>query len=679
MGELDEMFQLYCTKYYAGRTLIGMKDMIKHHFPKVRKRCVSKEEANTFSSMEGNWVIDEGDTFNVYAGSEGHSTVFKYGKEMVEHMKNNNNSTAGYDGPVYTDWFYMDLDKRNDREGCVIAASPLLDYLRDNKIFHLLFSSGSKGLHLYIPIGYLEYPEEYRNKMHLVCRSFADQLVAQFPTLKPVLDPAVYSKTHLLRMPYTLNYNTSPPKLKIMLSWIGVDEEIPYNKWFKVLPSNKANMTFIRETLLSEHLVNEYKWKVDMTIKIPIVKRSKDAEKFKFPYNEKVCIYKMMNDQEVGERHNTALRIMMHWAEKGLQEDLVYRILMKWREQLIDLKGFPEQDIANMMKSFGKYQYNCQDNIKKKYCTFDNTCVYWKLTQFEESGNNAKSALISYMKEKGSSTESFIYMERIFDKLRFTLKPSRGHILTIVGASGAGKTILAMNIMLRANHINWLFFSYEMGTNEIVSRFATMLSLNLDNQADREKYYHLTKHIHINDTGPPLQHQMKTKRATEAREKVKIHACVSDYLQIIPVLDRNNENRFVMNALSAASEIATTAKNDAKTEEILHIFLGQPTKGVSRGGTTELTEEDVRDGQAYQSMADGILALWRPHRNKKARMNAVNKTASGMMPDNVTTLSLCKWRHGQGDLAFDYNFIPNKLTVQGLFTGTVYQPAREDK
>lgn len=644
--------RLFAFRPKLKRTLVSDEELSKMLIPTTLKVFKTKEELQEeYKTTPEHTVFSvHPDGYAAYKVKDGHHSMFYYGQEMTDHFATGKTesgltgSESGYNGPVYGDWLFFDFDKKDDQEGCAKLMLSFLTYLQEEQIVHLLFSSGSKGFHLYIPKGYLDYPSELESKWNIVCAMFAEQIARTFPELSNVMDKGIYTKVKLLRGANCSHDNGSYKRQLIFKQ----ETQGSYKEWFEPIKFDRETCKGITSIILEGIPVDKHKWKLEVNLTLPKETTISEESEFKVPYLEKRCIYKMLTDKSSPERHKTMLRIIAWVYEKGLPESAAEQILLHWNSQLNH--PISEREIQHDMKSWGKYVFTCTDEVKLRYC--DNKCSYWVEHQAKTKAFTAKSCINSYKESLLESSEYHIDLSKRWGfKEKWIIKPERGHITTVIAASGVGKTIFLMNLMLAYPKINFLFFSYEMSKEEIVERFISMLDLNTDLPGWEHVYYEKTKHIIVvDDSAIPLDEHMAYKKALEANLGIEIRMIVCDYLQITPVKEYDG-NKLLISSTESANTIASKVKGLAKENRVGYLWAAQPTAFLQGNGNTPLSEDAGKDGQSIQSMSDFIITEWRP-----------NKDTAGEV-DDIMTIFGAKNRHGGRGAFINCEWWGHKLTI----------------
>jgi len=614
------------------------------------------KDLNVIKTSSGQAEIMDNGKHKVVTFHEGYSSVFYYDKDELEtHLSVNEGSVKGYKGKCYTDWFYMDLDYKSNAKELPRLVEPFIRYLDENNIRYLIYFSGNQGIHLYIPIAYLEVPNELQDKANLVCITFLEQLIKQFPTLKDIADPQVYAINTIFRMPVSRN-----PKSGLIKTMMEKKDDklvkIPYE-------SNILKMSYqsvikpVIDVTIKPH------WKLDeslLNVKEPT--ELKFETYFPCPYGQKACIYKLLNAHLAkGEhRHEAGMRLMS-WLKNDMEfpNQFVWAYLQEWNKTLKDEMSL--QELKNTYKYIDSYAYNlCADPFMDRFCTHSNACQFWYGKSSVAKGSSVIDSLKEY--DNFAHDKEVIDFGKIFTGMRLKAKPAKGFILPIIAGSKVGKTTLALNIALRAK-VPTVIFSYEVSKVGLISFFAKMLGLDIDNATQRSRLIEEIKHIFIIDEGrPALQSLPKEVEAIEKKHKVKIKMIILDYFQLIPVWEENT-TKLIDNPVRRADVISALLPDIVKKNGWLTIIPTQPTKDVEGGGSTILLQDAGKGGQAIQAMGDALMTAWRPYKNDNPLVESDN--------DNVMSLWVCANRWGKEDIIRNYNYYGEKKLVEGVYAKQV--------
>ena len=221
--------------------------------------------------------------------------------------------------------------------------------------------------------------------------------------------------------------------------------------------------------------------------------------------------------------------------------------------------------------------------------------------------------------------------------------------LVIIGARPAmGKTTFAQNLAYNIASINKkgvLFFSMEMGANEIVDRIISDVSgvnnwnIRTGNITDEEfsrigdamgEMDELP--IYIDDTSSMTIMELRNK-ARRAMHDHNIGIVIVDYLQLIQGSDRYKGNR-----VQEVTEISRGLKILARELEIPVIALAQLSRNVTGRDDPRPVLSDLRESGSIEQDADLVMFLHRPdyyHANEE-----------GYEETHITELLIQKHRHG---------------------------------
>jgi len=324
---------------------------------------------------------------------------------------------------------------------------------------------------------------------------------------------------------------------------------------------------------------------------------------------------------------------LIFWLkEKGYPEDLAFKFMEYWSSKLI--KPLTQTELIDVMRYYGRYTLTCQNEDMKRYCPMNKSCSYWKNEVLAQRVSGFEDALEKTRELANETTATRFYFNEFIPGMKGYTSSKFGWIGGIGGASEIGKTWIVLNAMAKIRRFNWLFFSYEQSKHELMLRIASLMDLDINNPEDSQQLLQNMSHIYIDDSGvTTLDEQMQIRRAIEEQKDIKIHFVVTDYIQLVPVEDRNYQGRFISSPKEAMVEISKRLKTWAKAEEFGYIYLSQIPKEASGNGNTVAYAEDLKDSQALQAMSDWIIMGWRPNKDIRGKI------------DNILAIYLCKHKH----------------------------------
>ena len=221
--------------------------------------------------------------------------------------------------------------------------------------------------------------------------------------------------------------------------------------------------------------------------------------------------------------------------------------------------------------------------------------------------------------------------------------------LVIIGARPAmGKTTLAQNLaynIARINNRGVLFFSMEMGANEIIDRMISDVA-SVDNWHIRTGNFSSEEHtqivdalgemdelpIYIDDTSSMTVMELRNK-ARRAVHDHDIGVIMIDYLQLI-----KGSGNYRGNRVMEVTEISRELKILARELEIPVVALAQLSRNVTGRDDPRPVLSDLRESGSIEQDADLVMFLHRPDYYKQNDPN-YEKT-------NITELLIAKHRHG---------------------------------
>lgn len=221
--------------------------------------------------------------------------------------------------------------------------------------------------------------------------------------------------------------------------------------------------------------------------------------------------------------------------------------------------------------------------------------------------------------------------------------------LIIVGARPAmGKTTFAQNLTYNIASINKkgvLFFSLEMGANEIIDRMISDVS-GVDNWKMRtgnlsdEEFQKIGDAMDEMDDLPIYIDDSSSMTIVELRNKARramhdhdIGIVIIDYLQLLQGSDRYKGNR-----VQEVTEISRGLKILARELKIPVIALAQLSRNVTGRDDPRPVLSDLRESGSIEQDADLVMFL---HRPDYYRQNDDNYEET-----HITELLISKHRHG---------------------------------
>jgi len=549
-------------------------------------------------------------------------TVFRYPDEFAEYFRQNGGTVKGYKGPVYADFFPIDVDDAEDVGRSLAQAREVLNVLReryDLELAHVrCFFSGAKGFHIMIPDSVFGW--EPCIEMPDVFKAMVQEMVGDLVRV----DTSVYDRVRLFRLSNTINSKSGLYKIPLEpseLLQMSIEEILE-------LAKHPRAVVITEEPELNGALARLYRSTLEAVRSKRVARlERKGALGAEVPKDQKLCYLTLSRGIGEGARNEAGLRLATHWRKMGFDEDMVSQMMLAW-----NARNNPPMDENEVMKivhqAFSSdYDYGCWDHLLDAVC--DQRCYLWRAKQKlpKTEGRVSVDRIYSMAEaaqkyvEYASKIETAL-IKTGFDKLDKQLRGiAPGEVMEIMARSGVGKTALLINI-IRSVAVNQkvpiLFFSLEQPVVQIWERAAQISSgrsgVEIEQwvrsggesaaeiiqtvnrqfpgvyivEEDFLTYEELVKFIHL---------------ATEQKIGKKPGLVAIDYL-----------GRMQGNARSAyeiTSQLAKQMKHLAKEMDLPLIYLHQ-TSRAGKDGSEEITLDMGRDSGVTEEAADFVIALWRP-------------------------------------------------------------------
>lgn len=183
-----------------------------------------------FHSKNGNCYLQDLEAVNInqFEGkAETHISVFRFSRDILDYYKSKK-TISDYSGLIHTgEYLISDFDCSENIE---IAKQDVITFMKyiqgflqfPNQLENIpIYFTGGKGFNVYLPISLIGTIEPATN-LHLRVKYFYKTLIENIYNetdyLITTLDFQIYSKTHLIRVPNTLNTKTNLFKIPLYFS-----------------------------------------------------------------------------------------------------------------------------------------------------------------------------------------------------------------------------------------------------------------------------------------------------------------------------------------------------------------------------------------------------------------------------------------------------------------------------
>lgn len=594
--------------------------------------------------------------------SDWYTSVYQYGQEAMDYFKKNGGSIKGYQGAAFTDKLIFDFDSKVDLELAKIDSIEIISRLfTDYKVpFDAMrvYFSGNKGFHVEVSTEGKFSPDELKN----ICVNLAGDL--------KTFDPRVYNVTRIFRANNTFNpkgklwkIELEPADLnELTLDQIKKKAENPFKLNFKPVPVKDLSM-------FDKFKKEMYKFK-------PVVAEdSKDFNGIKgldlinfdeCPRTTPRCMYALSHgvmQAGNGERNAIFLRLASYYRNQGMTKEVCLSTLVGIANE--NAKLYPEADpytkqeledtVVNSVytsKAFklipGAAGVNAENDLIKKYCD-----------AIDAGGFSNRKCCLHHRTDTRQTTvqiddvsASFEHFATDFDKntvktgIEFiddNMNLAVGTTTLLVGATGSGKTTVALNIMENSGQLGQhaVFFSMDMHKNLVYLKLAQKVTSYKQNQIlDFYKTKNTIKIAEIRkaiaerygkvffdfSSTLTLEQMRDIVFKIEDENKIKVKLVMADYAGRItgPYTDR----------YANATHNALNSTGIAAITDAAWIFLSQISRNVGDGCQPLRTKRAAKESGDWEESATNVITMWRPF------MGDTNR-------DDVVRMYLAKNRMGK--------------------------------
>lgn len=570
-----------------------------------------------------------------------YSSLFTFGKDAKDYFEKNNNSIKGYTGQAFTKTLIFDFDSKVDLEIAKQDAIKLLEELMKqgveiNKSVRVFFS-GSKGFHVELYTKRAFTPDE--------CKDLSTYIKKLFKL--PTLDTVIYNTTRL----YRIN-NTKNPKSNLYKIELEPEDLLTLNvEQIKQRATKPSTSTFVPVPTDNLKFIDTYKILYAQKPKSVVVDSTEEVDGIRgidtIDFNEcpkttPRCIFalsKGIMKAGAGERNVLFLRLAAYYRNQGLAKEVALNTLVGVAE--LNAKLYPEADpytkselentVINSVfnsKNFkqipGASGTDPENELLKKYCDLINNKTTRKCCLHSKAEHRETTVQI------GSVSDSFEDFAVNFDKntvrtgidfIDTNMNIAIGTTTLIVGATGSGKTTLALNIMENANELGQptVFFSLDMHKNLVYLKLAQKLTnytqaeilgfYKSGNEVKKKEIRDLIakkyNQTYFDFSSTLTLDQMRDKIFNiEDENKIKIKLVVVDYAGRITGQFSDRYANATYNALKS-TEVANVT-------EAAWIYLSQISRNVGDGNAPLRTKRAAKESGDWEESATNVITMWRP-------------------------------------------------------------------
>jgi len=489
-------------------------------------------------------------------------SLFSFGEEIKDYVRKTG-SVSKFDGIVNIDTVVLDVDGETEERFIKLGkVLNILDNMNVSKVNYQVYFSG-RGFHIHLhPSLFNIEPttESHKDLKKVILQNF-DTLVDN-----------IYDKMRLIRVPNTVNNKTGLYKIPLTLTEIM--EATP----FDIVDLAKEPRYDFEVEILKGHHLFKYTEESEDT---PIDKTYNKTNK----YN---CIHTILNNPAPkGGRHNHVLRLASHFHRQGYSQEVTKSICSGWINDRNE-----EPDIIKTIADVYQWDsfYSCKDELLQKYC--DKHCIFNEDT---EDMFDIKDMYLDYQ-AKTSSTNEVIDIGKVLMS-SFKYEVHTGELVTLLGATGMGKSTLIQNIVARIN-LPTLFYSLEMPPYQMYRRFIQILT-----GKDKKD---LTKEDMMKGN-ERLKHLVLTPKAVYPNDLSKVVEVYKPKVLVIDhILLMKSQHR---DEYARVSELTAELKQLALKENLIIFGVSQVGRDSAKEG---LSTYSGKGSGSIENDSDKVLGFSKP-------------------------------------------------------------------
>ena len=554
---------------------------------------------------------------------------FIYGEDALAYFEEHK-GIKGYQGDVFTDMLYWDLDHA-DFSKVQNDALKLTDYLDRLGLSSCLevFFSGNKGVHVMVHTQNQLKP----TTVSALCYKIAKDAGVSVAGLDKTFDTTVYNVNRIFRIEYTKHPKSGLYKVGMTPHQLATMSEEQIREAAKVPQGAEYDLEVANiQPLIDEHLKTVEATKTEnKVLSIADYVEEDGFNPMDCPPDKRRCIYVLENGRfGPGERENATIRLAAACKGQNLSreaaEDVIINALEK-RQKLYDVNPYKIADIHRNLDqvysaAWAGGTYSCKtDHFLAEKCDLGNgPCCEEKRSS--KSNVMTVNGLIDTYKRYGNEALSEYPKTGLawLDK-NVRLRPRNYSILN--GANGSGKTSIVIQIMenLNKQKMPHLFFSLDMADSSMFEKVGARYTsydqediekaFNLhykDEKIQAEVIAALQKHLpytyfDFSSSVDPTYMENTVYHVKEI-QRVNIQMCIVDYAGR---LGGEGDNGF-----SLATNNAKAANDIAKRGNVHYLYLSQIPRGEGDHTKPLHSSRVAKNSGDWEENATIVINCWRP-------------------------------------------------------------------
>ena len=528
-------------------------------------------------------------------------SYYRHPEAFREYVRKNK-TVSGWDGEVYTDFLWMDIDY-TDLDEALEKVKRIIGRLE--VVFDIprstlrLYFSGSKGFHVGIDTRLFNMKPS--RAVPAQCKALAAEFAGDVD-----IDLAIYDRVRIFRLSNTIN--TKSGLYKIPLTWQEIDT--------LTIDEIKALATERREAINFDVEVNEgvLAYMLEEVKETAPSKTESHAPQIKKRslHGTKICLWQLLHGVGQGVRDEAAIRLAADYAKKGMPAEITLSMLRAWNQH----NSPPLDDgelTARVASAYGHtlYDFGCKDHILTSFCHED--CFLFKGKDVAEEPvpvytiPQLEKPYLEYVRTAASNKIQFPCLENIDNAIR-GLRP--GEVGIIMARPGVGKSLIAQTVLSDVagkQKIPCVMFSIEMPKEQVYERAASIetgwSTAAVEDMYMKDDYECVTsviaqmQNIYIVDRANLSLNEIQ--EVVEGLDDIRFIAI--DYLSLVRAPGNSIYER--------TSYVARQLKTLAKETNAAVLMLSQVSRKAG-DGTEPVSLEHARDSGAIEEGADFLIGMW---------------------------------------------------------------------
>lgn len=578
--------------------------------------------------------------------SDWYSSLFSFPKEAKDYFEKNSNSIQGYNGKATTSKLIFDFDSKVDLEIAKQDAIKLLVEFQnqgvDVKSSVRTYFSGSKGFHVELYTNQVFTPQE--------CKEFGLHFKKIFD-LK-TLDTVIYNTTRLYRINNTKNPKSGLYKIELEpqdlleLSVEQIKEKAKSPHLANSMVSPATNLNFLKAYKLLNNTTTNRSIVFDGGEEIDGIRGLDTIDFNECPRTTPRCIFalsKGIMKPGLGERNLLFLRLASWYRNQGLAKEVALSTLTGIAE--LNAKLYPESEpytkselentviksvygSATFKQVPGASGTSPDNELLKKYCDAVDSKTNRKCCMHHRAENRETTVQIESVSEAFENFASNFDKNTVKTGINFIddyMNISVGTTTLLVGATGSGKTTIALNIMENANALDQhtMFFSLDMHKNLVYLKLAQKLTRYSQKEIlDFYKYKNQSKIQEIRELvaqkyGKTYFDFSSTLTLEQMRDKVfRMEDANGSKIRLVVVDYAGRVSGPYSDTFANANYNALKSTEIASVTDSAWLYLSQISRNVGDGSNPLRTKRAAKESGTWEESATNVITMWRPFMGK---------------------------------------------------------------